>query len=382
MELNEKFLIRAFKKILNRHIIFPFLQMKVKKKTPSFSRHRPSVIRPLSSSTLAEKYEILPDKKIQLANGLQQERELRMTLLKFNIALKKKQLIAIGFHGTDVTMFTLMQNLRVVEKELIRCPRRAVLDYNMSDEREISAAASSATKRGIYPKESRTIVWKVYSYFKERNKKGNLIDTVIPSKCLVNPLRVRATYDKFESTVNRWFDECDSDNDDLLNKYDDDMNARNIDSEDNENISNHDTDSEVEIDDDVIEDEQQVERIREDENELSDSSESIIQTCLFGKNLFKWTTEPQNTRTRTRKHNIVSQLLGLRGPNRPTKASPENMWNRLIDDTILTKVLHWTNVRIQRERVRYSNNRRSEIKDLDMIELKATLFYCGIQVKS
>ncbi|KAK4874506.1 hypothetical protein RN001_013866 [Aquatica leii] len=55
----------------------------------------------------------------------------------------------------------------------------ASMIYNMSDEREISAAASSATKRGIYPKESRTIVWKVYSYFKERNKRGNLIDTVV-----------------------------------------------------------------------------------------------------------------------------------------------------------------------------------------------------------
>ncbi|KAK4876150.1 hypothetical protein RN001_012572 [Aquatica leii] len=179
----------------------------------------------------------------------------------------------------------------------------------------------------------------------------------IEMSCQSGPSRVRATDNKFEATVNRWFDECDSDNDDLLNKYDDDMNASDSDAEDNENISNHDTDSEVEIDDDVIEDEEQVERIREDENESSDSSESIIPTCLFGKNLFKWTTEPQNTRTRTRKHNIVSRLPGLRGPNRPTKASPENMGNWLIDDTILTKVLHWTNVRIHRERARYSNNR-------------------------
>lgn len=63
------------------------------------------MIRPLSSSTLAEKYETLLDKKIKLANGLQQEHELRMTLLRFDIALKKRQLIETGFFkDTDVNL--------------------------------------------------------------------------------------------------------------------------------------------------------------------------------------------------------------------------------------------------------------------------------------
>ncbi|KAK4872617.1 hypothetical protein RN001_014646 [Aquatica leii] len=89
-----------------RKVLNPCLQKNIKhaRKRPNFSRRRPSVIRPLSSSTLAEKYEILLDKKIHLANGLQQEHELIMTLLRFDIALKKKQLIATGFHDTDVNL--------------------------------------------------------------------------------------------------------------------------------------------------------------------------------------------------------------------------------------------------------------------------------------
>lgn len=75
------------------------------KKRPNIStRRRPAVIRPLSSSTLAEKYEILLDKKIMLANGLQTEHELRMLSLRFDVALKKKQLFDAGLKDTDVSL--------------------------------------------------------------------------------------------------------------------------------------------------------------------------------------------------------------------------------------------------------------------------------------
>ncbi|KAK4879159.1 hypothetical protein RN001_007305 [Aquatica leii] len=64
------------------------------------------------------------------------------------------------------------------------------------------------------------------------------------TKCVTgSPSRVRATDNKFETTLNRWFDECDTGDDNLLNKYDDDINAS-------------------DIDDDVIEDEEQVQQIR------------------------------------------------------------------------------------------------------------------------
>ncbi|KAF5297227.1 hypothetical protein FQR65_LT10043 [Abscondita terminalis] len=68
------------------------------------SRRRPSEIRPLSFSTFAEKYEILLDQKIELANGLQKEHEIRMTLLKLYVALKNKQLIISVFQATDMNL--------------------------------------------------------------------------------------------------------------------------------------------------------------------------------------------------------------------------------------------------------------------------------------
>lgn len=47
-------------------------------------------MRMLTSSTLSEKYQLLIDKKILLTDGLAKEHELRMQLLRFDVALKKK----------------------------------------------------------------------------------------------------------------------------------------------------------------------------------------------------------------------------------------------------------------------------------------------------
>lgn len=62
------------------------------KAAPCSSRRRPNTIRTLTSSALGAKYEILADKKIELAECLKKEHEARMIALELDIQLKQKQL--------------------------------------------------------------------------------------------------------------------------------------------------------------------------------------------------------------------------------------------------------------------------------------------------
>lgn len=75
------------------------------------------------------------------------------------------------------------------------------------------------------------------------------------------------------------------------------------------------------------------------------------------------------SRTRTQKHNIIVQLPGLRpSANLCNKADPVSSWNLLFSENILQVVLQWTNIKLQCMRVKYKNEQRSELHDLDMIE--------------
>lgn len=63
------------------------MQASGKKFVPS--RRRPNTVVTLTSSKLGEKYEMLVDKKIELAECLKQEHKLRMQALELDILLKK-----------------------------------------------------------------------------------------------------------------------------------------------------------------------------------------------------------------------------------------------------------------------------------------------------
>lgn len=56
------------------------------------SRRRPQTGRIFTSSVLAERYEELVNKKIELADAAKKEHELRMVLLNQEIELRKKKL--------------------------------------------------------------------------------------------------------------------------------------------------------------------------------------------------------------------------------------------------------------------------------------------------
>lgn len=74
------------------------------KKFFTSSRRCPSTIRMLTSSTLAEKYDHLIEKKLELTECLKKEHELRMKILNFDIALKKKELKAVGYTDIDIQL--------------------------------------------------------------------------------------------------------------------------------------------------------------------------------------------------------------------------------------------------------------------------------------
>lgn len=94
----------------------------------------------------------------------------------------------------------------------------------------------------------------------------------------------------------------------------------------------------------------------------------------YGKNDFKWQKQPPAQNTRTRCHNIIVQLPGLRqyakvlGEN----PSPVNIWHLLLTEEITNEVLRWTNVKISQVRANYSDLKNaSYTHDIDEIELKA-----------
>lgn len=58
------------------------------------SRRRPTVVKTLTSSRLAESYEKLIEKKLELLEGLKREHLLRMEILEMNKKLKEVELNA------------------------------------------------------------------------------------------------------------------------------------------------------------------------------------------------------------------------------------------------------------------------------------------------
>lgn len=61
-------------------------------------------MRVLTSSHLGQKYDQLIDKKLELATCLKKEHLMRMKLLKFDVAIKKKEFIAMGYNEMEVSL--------------------------------------------------------------------------------------------------------------------------------------------------------------------------------------------------------------------------------------------------------------------------------------
>lgn len=157
--------------------------------------------------------------------------------------------------------------------------------------------------------------------------------------------KVRYGDDNFEGTVLEWLDEADS-------------SASDEESDEEFIPSDHNSESEVELSED-------------DEEPILTETDS---NYFYGKNRFKWSkSSPVPKNTRTLKHNIVIKVPFVKS-NGIYKASPEEVWNFFFDEHILNVILLSSNARLARIRQKYKNNERNaDVRDIDMIELKAFL---------
>lgn len=141
--------------------------------------------------------------------------------------------------------------------------------------------------------------------------------------------------------------------------------------------SDHDSESEQECEenDDVFVPMEN--RSTEDEDSDEPPAKSSRQSHFLGKKIgkreiFKWKKQSPPTNIRTRRHNIIVQLPGLKAKAKQLGTNPsiEEVWSLLITNDILEEIMKWTNHKISSLRENYTK-KYSYLCDLDMIELKA-----------
>ncbi|KAJ8888134.1 hypothetical protein PR048_007621 [Dryococelus australis] len=156
----------------------------------------------------------------------------------------------------------------------------------------------------------------------------------------------------FEAITSRWLQEVDEE----------DCSDDNCD-EDVAVHSDHSTPEQDEVN--------TINNVSDNKDSTSCQTQHSVQN-YYGKNTCQWAANPFTSRTRTQKHNIIMQLPGLRGPACvDIEADAETVWNLTINYEITQIILKWTNVKLGRQRATKDNANVTDIRDLDMTELKA-----------
>lgn len=169
--------------------------------------------------------------------------------------------------------------------------------------------------------------------------------------------RVKYGDKDYEETLLKWFKEAEEASG---NESDQESDA---DSDADFIQSDHDTDSEVELDENTTT--VNIDEIQPDESDV------LPKNYFFGKNRQKWSKVPPCAKnTRTLQHNIVLKCPGLKNVTSKTE-EPEKVWNMLFDDEIISIILQWTNKRLAKLRLKYKNETKSDLRDLDVIELRS-----------
>ncbi|KAK9685558.1 Transposase IS4 [Popillia japonica] len=130
--------------------------------------------------------------------------------------------------------------------------------------------------------------------------------------------------------------------------------------------SDHDSDSEIEADQDFED------NITENkELKFVEPIPSPSTNYFYGKDRYKWSKlPPYSKNTRTLRHTIVIKCPELK--NRTVyREEPQNVWHTLFDDEIIGIILQWTNKRLARLRLKYKNKTTSDLRDLDVLELRS-----------
>ncbi|KAK4887344.1 hypothetical protein RN001_003615 [Aquatica leii] len=162
--------------------------------------------------------------------------------------------------------------------------------------------------------------------------------------------RIKFNDSNFEDTVMRWYNEIDED-------------ASDVGSGDENIVSDHDSCSEegLSISGEIDAEEQELEDcIEEKKNKNSTAVNKSPAKVFYGKNKFKWKSEPDTPRRKTPKHNIIMHLPGLRGPAmQSTTATSALIWSYFLDDDMLTTVVYFTNRKLSQMAVNYKNKSRN-----------------------
>ena len=160
----------------------------------------------------------------------------------------------------------------------------------------------------------------------------------------------------YESILNNWYEELESELSDYEDHRDEDFCP----------VSDHNSESEMEDSDE------------EQSEQNTDEVEGTEKTNQFyyGKNRYKWSAVSPNSNlnTRTKKHNIVKVLPGLKGPSKcGESADPLQIWSFLFTEEMENEIIQQTNEKIRFVRIKYSSTDRTELRELTKEEFRAFL---------
>ncbi|CAH1956413.1 unnamed protein product [Acanthoscelides obtectus] len=180
---------------------------------------------------------------------------------------------------------------------------------------------------------------------------------------------VRFGDSKFEETIRQWYEELESECSDYEDYKDEDFSPE----------SDHNSDSEMEDQGDNAE-QQKSHSNGEEEEEM----ETTNGTFYFGKNRYKWSAVPANPNLniRTKKHNLVKVLPGLKGPAKcGDVADPLKIWSYLFTEDMENEIILRTNEKILIFQDKFSNADRTELRELTKEEFRAflaILYYAAV----
>lgn len=153
-------------------------------------------------------------------------------------------------------------------------------------------------------------------------------------------------------------------------------------------VSEHESDSEIEWEPETVALETTLDVSDTTSQNAAPSSEhretpTSTPRTYYGKNRYKWTADAPPSNVRTRSHNIISHLPGVIGPAKSLGklCLEKSAWECLITSDILDEIVLRSNEKLARIRTKYADGNRTDLRDLDVIELKAfigLLFYSAI----
>ncbi|KAL4120740.1 hypothetical protein QTP88_013376 [Uroleucon formosanum] len=129
-----------------------------------------------------------------------------------------------------------------------------------------------------------------------------------------------------------------------------------------DDFSNSDLDSDI-----VVESEHDT--CTEESGLSSDENESSDQNYV-GKDGTKWKAQLPPSNSRTRSHNLVTHLPGVKGVAKNSKTIIDS-WQLFFPDEVISEIVNFTNIKIQKIREHFARVR--DAKDTDIIEMKAII---------